>query len=110
MNKTALIIFTLFISSQFFAQTSDEAGVQRALLDYIEGFYEGDTFKLIRGLHPNLSKYGFWKDKKTGEYHGSSMSFEAAKAYAKSVKEKGEFPNADAPRKVEAFEVQDKTA
>lgn len=110
MKKLTVIILAAFFAIQLSAQTEDEKGVERALLDYLEGFYEGDTTKLIRGLHPNLSKYGFWMDKKSGEYRGSAMSFEAAKNYAKKVKEKGNFPDADAPKEIEIYEVQDKTA
>ena len=33
--------------------------VRRAVLDYVEGFYEGDTAKLVRALRPDMSKYGF---------------------------------------------------
>ena len=54
--------------------------VRRAVLDYVEGFYEGDTVKLGRALRPDLSKYGFWRDS-TGKYKGERMSFAEAIAY-----------------------------
>lgn len=46
--------------------------VRRAVLDYVEGFYEGDTAKLTRALRPDVSKYGFWRDS-TGKYDGKWM-------------------------------------
>lgn len=110
MKKITILTFALIFSFQLMAQTAEEKGVERALLDYIEGFYEGDTSKLIRGLHPKLQKYGFWFDEKKGEYQGSGMSYERALAYAKNVKAKKEFPSEDAPKKVEVYEAQDKTA
>ena len=109
MKKSTLLFFALFFASTIFGQTADEKAVEQAMLNYIEGFYEGDTTKLIQCLHPKLSKYGYWKEE-SGEYHGSAMSFEGAKKYAKGVKEKGKFPSDDAPKKVELYEVQDKTA
>lgn len=112
MKKLNFFLACIFCSLTLSAQTVDtnEAAVERALLDYIEGFYEGDTSKIIRGVLPDVTKYGYWKNKETGEYGGEPMSFAEMKAYAKRVKEKGKFARPDAPKKVEIFEVQDQTA
>ncbi len=112
MKKISLLLFVTFFSAPIFAQDSmpDEKGVERALLDYLEGFYEGDTMKIIRGVLPEVTKYGYWKDESTGAYGGEPMSFEEMKSYAKSVKETERFPKATAPKKIEIYEVQDQTA
>lgn len=112
MKKLSLFLACAFFSLILSAQTADtnEASVERALLDYIEGFYEGDTAKIIRGVLPDVHKYGYWKNKETGEYGGEPMSFTEMKAYAKRVKEKGKFAKPDAPKKVEIFDIQDQTA
>ena len=48
------------VSAPIEAQTAeDRAGVERAALDYLEGFYEGSTEKIRRGVHPDVLKFGF---------------------------------------------------
>ena len=40
---------------------ADRDGVRRAVLDYVEGFYEGDTAKLVRSVRPDVVKYGYYR-------------------------------------------------
>ena len=35
---------------------ADKEGVRRAALDYLEGFYEGDSAKIVRSVRPNVRK------------------------------------------------------
>ncbi|MCB9278819.1 MAG: nuclear transport factor 2 family protein [Lewinellaceae bacterium] len=95
-----------------FAQdaAADAKGAEQAMMDYLDGFYEGDTAKIIRSVLPEVAKYGYWKDEKTGKYGGEAMSFQEMLNYANRVKERKRFPKPDAPKKVELFEVQDQTA
>jgi hypothetical protein len=79
------------------------------VLDYVEGFYEGDTAKLTRALRPDLSKYGFWRDS-TGKYDGERMTFTEAIAYGKKVKAQNKPVNPSWPKDVVLYEVQDQTA
>ncbi len=83
--------------------------VRRAALDYVEGFYEGDTVKLVRALRPDLSKYGFWRDS-TGRYESERMTFAEAIAYGAKVKAQKRPVNASWPKDVVVYEVQDQTA
>jgi hypothetical protein len=87
----------------------ERAEVRRAALDYVEGFYEGDTAKLINALRPDLSKYGFDRDS-SGKYTGERMTFDEAIAYAKRVKARNRPPNPGWPKQVDVFEVLDQTA
>ncbi len=90
---------------------TDKAGVERAALNYIEGFYEGDSSKLRASLKPDMYKFGYGLDKKSGEYYnGSQMTFERAIAYADSVKEKKTFPDMRAPKEAEALGVMNQIA
>jgi hypothetical protein len=85
--------------------------VERACLDYIEGFYEGDTSKLARSLKPSLYKFGYWKNKQTGNYDpDGQMTYQQAIDYAKKVFEKKNFAKADAPKKVEILDVMNSVA
>lgn len=80
-------------------------------MDYIEGFYEGDTTKLIRSLKPALFKFGYWKNNTSGKYApDGNMTYREALDYAKRVFEKKNFPKADAPRKVEVLDVMNTIA
>ena len=83
--------------------------VRRAVLDYVEGFYEGDTVKLVRALRPDVSKYGFWRDS-TGTYGGERMSFAEAIAYGRTVKSQNRPVNASWPKDIVIYEVQEQTA
>jgi hypothetical protein len=112
--KNTTLLFMLAVSGawQLTAQTtdSDSKAVERTLLNYVEGFYEGDTTKLITALLPEMHKYGYWKDDKTGAYSGSAMTFREALDFAKRVQETKRFAKPDAPKAVAVFEVQDQTA
>lgn len=110
MKKIALIpVFLFCITMNSYSQ--DRAMIERAALDYIEGFYEGDTLKIIRSLHPDLSKYGYSKDDKNNSYRGHPMSFEKAVDYARDVfnNPKWAAPKG-AVKKIEILDVQDKIA
>ena len=114
-NRVTMKILTLttclLVSIASIAQTTDREQIERACKDYIEGFYEGDTTKLIRSLKPALYKFGYWKDAKTGKYgEDGQMTYKQAIAYAKNVQTKKNFAKADAPRKVEILDALDQIA
>jgi hypothetical protein len=87
-----------------------KAQVERAALDYLEGFYEGDESKIRRGVHPDVVKVGFSVRRGGGGYESSPMSFQQMLDFARSVKEGGRFPPADAPKDVNVLDVLDQTA
>jgi Putative lumazine-binding len=107
--KYLTAIFLLVLPALLQAQISDSLLVHRAALDYLEGFYEGDTLKLQRSLSPELHKYGYYKGK-TDQYEGDKMAFADAIAFAKNVLEKKKFPKPDAPKQVTVMEVQEQIA
>ena len=89
---------------------AEKEAVRRAALDYIEGFYEGDTAKLVRALRPDMYKYGFYRDKEANPYGGSRMTFEQALAFARRVKANNTPAAANSPKEVTIYEVLDQTA
>ena len=110
MRKIGAILLCFFILFSAKAQDAKQK-VERACLDYIEGFYEGDTSKLIRCLNPSLYKFGYWQDKKTGKYApDGNMTWRQAVDYAKRVYEKKNFAKADAPKKVEVLDIMNSIA
>ena len=89
---------------------ADSAAVRRAALDYLEGFYEGDTTKFVRSIRPDVYKYGFWRGRDSTAFHGERMEWPEFHAYANRVKARGSHPPATAPRDVRLLDVQDRTA
>jgi Putative lumazine-binding len=105
----AIILFCLIVNAGI-AQDSKQM-IERACLDYLEGFYEGDTAKLIRSLKPSLYKFGYWQDKKTGKYApDGSMTWRQALDYAKRVSEKKNFAKPGSPKKVEVLDIMNTIA
>ena len=98
------------VTAESMQQHDEREAVRRAVSDYVEGFYEGDTVKLARSLRPDLAKYGFWIPKDSTKYTGESMSFAQAIDYARRFKTAKRTTPADAPREITIFEVQDQTA
>lgn len=92
------------------ASTPDTAGARRAVLDYVEGFYEGDTVKLARGLHRDLAKFGYARRPDGTAYRGVPMSYDEAMAFARRVKERNTPAPATAPKEITMFDVLDQTA
>ena len=105
-------LLSLLLSISIFganAQSSEQPAVEQACLNYIEGFYEGDTAKLIKCLSPTLHKYGYYKDK-TEQYVGDAMSYRQALDYAKNVLAKKRFAKPDAPKTVVVLDIQEQIA
>ena len=109
MKNILLCVSFLLVAS--LCKPQDKENVERACLNYLEGFYEGDTTKLITALKPTLYKIGFWKNKTTGVYDfDGQMSYRQALNYAKNVLDKKHFAEVDAPKKVEVLDIMKTTA
>jgi hypothetical protein len=111
MKTLLIILFASIVYSSTLAQSTDKQKVERACLDYLEGFYEGDTTKLIRSLKPSLYKFGYWRSDKSGKYEADGqMTFKEALAYANNVRIKKNFAKTNAPKEVIVFEVAEHIA
>lgn len=110
MKKILIALFACLLVKFAPAQEAKQK-IERACLDYIEGFYEGDTSKLARSLKPSLYKFGYWKNDKTGNYDPDGhMTYRQAIDYAKRVMDKKNFAKADAPKKVEVLDIMNTVA
>lgn len=110
MKKTICLLLLCFVIKFAVAQEGKEK-VERACLDYIEGFYEGDTAKLVQCLKPSLYKFGYWKNKTTNQYDpDGQMTYRQAIDFAKRVMEKKNFAKAGAPKKVEVLDIMNSIA
>lgn len=90
--------------------TPDREGVRRAVLDYVEGFYEGDTAKLVRSIRPEVYKYGFWRQRDSTSYVGEEMKWPEFLSYANGVKKNNRQAAANAPKEIQLLDVLDQTA
>lgn len=112
MIKAAIALGTTLLLLAFGpvrAEDEDREAVERAVLDYVEAFYEMRPELLERSVHADLAKFGFWRRPGDEEYRGSPMSFEQAVTVAKTWNRDGRAGD-DAPKKVEVFDVLDQTA
>lgn len=93
------------------AQTArDSASVRQAALDYLEGFYEGDTARLVRSIRPEVYKYGFFVPRGAAAYEGEQMKWPEFLSFARDVKKSGKPAPPTAPKKIELLDVLDQTA
>ena len=89
---------------------ADSAGVRAAVLDYVEGFYQGDSTRLVRSVRPEVVKYGFFVPGDSTRYRGEPMTFAEMHAFANSVKRNNRTAPPTAPKEIELLDVQDQTA
>lgn len=110
--KSLLATLLLLFSFSVFAQgSSDEAQIETTLNNYLDGFYKGDTLKLKAALKPRLYKFGYWKNKESGEYeYYDQMTFDKAIDFAKRIKKNNQQKGDDVIRKAEVLEVSNHIA
>lgn len=56
MKKTTLLIAVILISTNGFSQHKEKDKIIATSKDYFEGWYDGDTIRMKRALHPELRK------------------------------------------------------
>jgi hypothetical protein len=106
------LALSFWVPSVVFGQSAPDERelVKRAVLDYVEGFYEGDSAKLSRSVRPEVFKFGFWIPRDSTRYQGEQMTWPEFHAYANRVKANKRFAPPTAPKEVTVFDVLDQTA
>jgi hypothetical protein len=91
---------------------ANREAVRLAVLDYVEGFYEGDTTRLQRSVWPAVRKWGYARGQAAGApYQGMAMAFpDGFMRFAGNVREGRARTPAGAPREITVFDVLDQTA
>lgn len=114
MIRSAPVLFVslvLLLPQIVPAQTvSDREAVRLAVLDYVEGFYEGDTARLVRSVSPEVRKYGYYRAKPGGPYVGEAMPFPEFLSYANRIRTGRSRTPPNAVKDIVLFDVQDQTA
>lgn len=90
--------------------TADREAVRLAALDYVEGFYLGDTTRLIRSVSPEVRKVGYDRASATAPYVVETMPFREFLSYANRIRTGQSKTPAGAKKEIQIFEVQDQTA
>ena len=97
-------------SRAYVAPAADREAVRRAVLDYVEGFYEGDTTKLARSIWPEVRKWGYGRNE-DGSFRGMAMAYPSGfMGYANRVRSGNVKTPANAPKEIVVFDVADQTA
>ncbi len=112
--KTVFSILAAFLflgATSVAGQTADDrSGVERAVLDYVEGVYEVKPELIERSVHPELKKFGFARRSPEDEWQVIPMTYEQLVELAGGYyKDEGGAP-ADAPKKVEILDLLNQTA
>lgn len=55
-SLVAVFLLLAFVSKAHAQSTADAAAIKQTALDYIEGWYEGNSERMERALHPELAK------------------------------------------------------
>lgn len=98
------------LAAQDGAGSADREAVRAAVLDYVEGFYEGDSARLVRSVWPEVRKYGYYVPRDSASYVGEAMPYAEFMRFAAAVKAGRVRTPANAPKEIEIFDVQDQTA
>lgn len=89
-------------------RAEDEKGVRAAIEDYVMGIYLVQPERIEQSVHPELWKRGYYR--RDGQYTLYPMTFEQLVKLAGDWNKSGRVDPESAPRKIEIFEVLDKTA
>ena len=110
MKKIIVFCSLVFVGTILQAQNEKEK-VTNAVMDYVDGFYYGDTTKIIRSISSDVVKYGYYRKKNETSYAGEPMSYRQMLDYAMAVKKRNNPAAAEKfVKKIEVFDYQDQTA
>lgn len=77
------VLFTALLRTAVWAQ-SDDVLIKQAVLDYCEGWYEGNPERMERCLHPELAKRIIRTDPETGRSRLENMGAMRLVQYARA--------------------------
>jgi hypothetical protein len=89
---------------------SERLAVERAVLDYVEGFYEGDASRFERSVSPQVHKYGYWRRSGDTAYTGAAMDYAEFLKIAEEVRAGNALAPPGAPKEVVVLDVQERIA
>lgn len=109
--SAAVLLAALVPLQPLAAQGADDREqVRAAVLDYVEGFYLGDTTRFLRSIRPEVYKYGFARARDGSGWTGNQMPFGGFMQFANGVKAGRITTPPNAPKEIVLLDVQDRTA
>jgi len=111
MIKTKHLILAFFILLGFTVNAqhaTEQQAIEKAIMNYVNAFYEADTTKAYESIARDLAKRGYYTTKE-GSVAEAKMSFEQLVRLAQRWKASQNI-TAETPRKVTVFDVLDKIA
>jgi len=111
MRRILIAVGLILAAAPLPAQNAaDREAVRQAVLDYVDGFYQGDSTLLVRSVSPEVRKNGYSRPHPDSAYRASAMPYPAFMRFAAGVRAGRNRPPQNAPREVVVFDVQDQTA
>jgi hypothetical protein len=89
---------------------ADSTAIRAAAMDYLEGFYLGDSTRHARSIRPEVYKYGYHRPPDSTSYRGMQMTWAGFQSFTRGVREGRIKTPPDAPKLVQLLDVQDQTA
>jgi hypothetical protein len=89
---------------------ADRAGVEAAVLDYVEGIYLVQPERIERSVHKDLRKVGYWRQDSASDYQEAPMTYQQLYDLAARWNANGQVDPETAPKDIVVFDVLDKTA
>lgn len=106
--KYYVLICSLFLASTLLAQTADDKkGIEKAIANYVDAFYEADTTKAYQSIAKDLAKRGYYV--RNNEVVEAKMTFEQLVRLAQRWKTTQNI-TAASPKKITVLDVLDKIA
>ena len=113
LSATLLFALLLSIPGLGVAQNSetktDRELVQAAVEDYLLGLYDAEPSRIERSVDTTLRKIGYY-EYKGEDYDHVPMTYQQLYDLSASWNKDGSKTNEESPRKIEIYEVHDKTA
>ena len=104
-----IILLAAFLAPSANAQTNEE-GVYKAVLDYVEGFYKVEPERFEKSISKDLVKFGYWHQE-DGSWGSAPMNWDQAYQLASrwNVDNRQRIDDST-PKEIEVMDVLDKTA
>jgi hypothetical protein len=105
--KSFLLAIVIALPFTISAQDqTDQSQIEITLNNYIDAFYKGDTLKLKAAIKPRLNKFGYWKNKESGNYeYYAHMNYESAMEFVQKMKDEGKTRDETKIRTVKVLDI-----
>ena len=108
--RPVLLAAWIFVPSVAMGQrAADSTAVHNAVADYLAWFYEGDTARFVRSVRPEIHKFGFNRDRASGQYALSPWRYPSGVSPTSTGSARRQ-PPANARREIDVLDVLDQTA